>query len=65
MEQRFRRSLSVWGVIKFKLIIDGKPFYFIIDTGYPYNCITPEAAECLKDRIKYVGKKLRLDILVV
>ena len=56
MEQRFRRSLSIWGLIKFKLIIDGKPFYFMIDTGCSHNCITPEAAERLKDRIKHVGK---------
>ena len=49
--------MSFWGYIRIKLIIDGKPFFFLIDTGANCNSIIPEAAELLKDRIRVLGKR--------
>ena len=36
-------------------MIDGNPYYFLVDTGSPFNILTEDAAERLKDRVKIVS----------
>ena len=56
MEKSFKKCLSRYGLIRLLIMINGEPFYFLVDTGCNTNYITPETAERLHKRIQVVGE---------
>ncbi len=55
MEQDFRKILSTIGLIRIKLRIASKYYYFLVDSGSSANVISAEAAKQLSKRLEYVS----------